>query len=147
MILKKVEILLIEDNPDDVKLAMKAFEKSQLSNSIHIVNDGEEALDFIYSKGRYEKHEKLPDLKLILLDLKLPKIDGLEVLKILKTDQQKKTIPIVVLTSSKEEKDIVESYKLGANSYILKSIDFDQFIKSIAEIGIYWLKLNELPII
>ncbi len=142
---KKIEILLIEDNPDDVKLALKAFEKSQLTNCIHIVNDGEEALDFIYSKGKFENHEKFSDLKLILLDLKLPKIDGLEVLKIIKSDPQRKKIPIVVLTSSKEERDILESYKLGVNSYIVKPIDFDQFIKSVTDIGIYWLSLNQLP--
>ena len=140
-----VDILLIEDNPIDVELAIRALKKSGLVNNIIVVNDGEDALDFIYCKNKYEnrKHGDIP--KIILLDLKLPKVNGLEVLKILKSDEDKKIIPVIVLTSSNQEKDMVESYKLGVNSYIQKPVDFDQFVESVKQIGMYWLLLNKLP--
>lgn len=140
-----VEILLVEDNPNDVEMALRAFKKNKLANSIFVVEDGEEALNFIFTKGKFaERGEKnLP--KMILLDLKLPKVDGLEVLREIKGDENTKVIPVVVLTSSKEESDIVESYKLGVNSYIVKPVDFDKFVNTVKDLGFYWLLLNERP--
>ena len=142
-----VDILLIEDNPIDVELAIRALKKSGLVNNIFVVNDGEDALDFIYCKNKYwnRKHSGIP--KIILLDLKLPKVSGLEVFKIIKSDEDKKIIPVIVLTSSSQEKDMIESYKLGVNSYIQKPVDFDQFVESVKQIGMYWLLLNKLPIV
>ncbi len=141
-----VDILLVEDNPSDVKLTLKALQKHNLANKVFVVQDGEEALDYIFSRGKFVSNSDVEKIKVILLDLKLPKIDGLEVLRILKADEKTKSIPVVVLTSSKEESDIVESYKCGANSYIVKPVDFDQFIKSVADIGLYWLVINERPL-
>ncbi|MEC9491920.1 response regulator [Flexistipes sp.] len=140
-----VEILLVEDNPNDVEMALRAFKKNKLANSIFVVEDGEEALNFIFTKGKFvERAEKnLP--KIILLDLKLPKVDGLEVLREIKGDENTKVIPVVVLTSSKEESDIVESYKLGVNSYIVKPVDFDKFVNTVKDLGFYWLLLNQRP--
>jgi CheY-like chemotaxis protein len=140
-----VEILLVEDNPNDAELALRALQKNNLANNVFRVCDGEEALDFIFARGQFKKrkHETAP--KLILLDLKLPKIDGLEVLKIIKADPVTKFIPVVVLTSSKEENDMIESYRLGVNSYIVKPVDFDKFIDSVRDIGLYWLLLNQQP--
>lgn len=134
-----VEILLIEDNPDDAGLTIRALKKYNLANHLLHLHDGEEALDFIFS----EKVTSLP--KVILLDLKMPKVDGIEVLRKIKSDERKKVIPVVVLTSSKEERDIVESYKLGVNAYIVKPVDFDKFVKAISEIGFFWLLLNQPP--
>jgi two-component system response regulator len=141
----EVEILLVEDNPNDAELAMRALKKNNLANNVYRVCDGEEALDFIFARGQYKtrKIENAP--KVILLDLKLPKIDGLEVLKIIKSDPITKIIPVVVLTSSKEEEDMIESYRLGVNSYIIKPVDFDKFINSVKDIGLYWLLLNQQP--
>jgi len=141
-----VEILLVEDNPSDIKLALKALQKHNFTNKVFVVNDGEEALDYIFSKGKYSDKDMNEKLKVILLDLKLPKVDGLEVLRIIKSDERTKYTPVVILTSSKEEKDIVESYQYGVNSYIVKPLDFDQFIKSVSDIGLYWLLLNEPPV-
>ena len=141
----EVEILLVEDNPTDVELTLRALKKNNLANKIHVVTDGAEALDYLFATGVYEKREIDKRPKVILLDLKLPKVDGLEVLKKIKSDERTRDIPVVVLTSSKEEKDRVESYKLRANSYILKPVDFQQFSKSVLELGLYWLLLNELP--
>lgn len=140
-----VEILLVEDNLTDVELALRALKKSGVANNIFVVNDGQDALDFIYCRNKYESRKPNNVPKIILLDLKLPKVDGLEVLKTLKSDEGKKTIPIIVLTSSNQEKDMIESYKLGVNSYIQKPVDFDQFIESVKQIGMYWLLLNQLP--
>jgi two-component system, response regulator len=134
-----VEILLIEDNPDDAGLAIRALKKYNLANHLLHLHDGEEALKFIFS----ENLTTIP--KIILLDLKMPKVDGIEVLRRIKSDEHKKIIPVVVLTSSKEERDIVESYKLGVNAYIVKPVDFDKFVKAIAEIGFFWLLLNQPP--
>lgn len=139
-----VEILLVEDNPSDQELTLKALNKYKLSNSIYTVEDGAEALDFVFAEGQYSSRNISLLPKLILLDLKLPKVSGLEVLKKIKSDQRTKRIPIVVLTSSKEEKDIVESYEYGVNSYIVKPVDFSKFIESIREIGFYWLLLNQI---
>jgi len=141
-----IEILLVEDNPSDVKLTLKALHKHNLANSVFVVNDGEEALNYIFSRGKFSGRLMSAKIKLILLDLKLPKISGLEVLKIIKADEKTKMIPVVALTSSKEEKDIAECYKLGVNSYIVKPLDFDQFLKSVADLGLYWLLLNEAPV-
>jgi|SRR5688572_7220857 two-component system response regulator len=138
MIQTPVEILLIEDNPDDAGLAIRALKKNNLANNLLHLQDGEEAIDFLFNDNN-----QMP--KLILLDLKMPKIDGIEVLRKLKSDERKKVIPIVVLTSSKEERDIVESYKLGVNAYIVKPVDFDQFVKAVTEVGLFWLILNQPP--
>lgn len=141
----EVEILLVEDNPNDAELAMRALRKNNLANNVYRVGDGEEALDFIFARGQYKKRKPEDSPKLILLDLKLPKIDGLEVLKILKADAVNRIIPVVVLTSSKEENDLIESYRLGVNSYIVKPVDFDKFTDSVRDIGLYWLLLNQQP--
>jgi two-component system, response regulator len=141
----EIEILLVEDNPNDAELALRALQKNNLANNVYRVCDGEEALDFIFARGQYEHRKAESTPKVILLDLKLPKIDGLEVLKILKADPVTKIIPVVVLTSSKEESDMIESYRLGVNSYIVKPVDFDKFIESVRDIGLYWLLLNRQP--
>ena len=133
-----VEILLIEDNPDDAGLAIRALKKNNLANKLLHLQDGQEELDFLF-----DDNNQMP--KLILLDLKMPKVDGIEVLRKLKSDERKRIIPIVVLTSSKEERDIVESYKLGVNAYIVKPVDFDQFVKAVTELGFFWLILNQAP--
>jgi two-component system response regulator len=139
----EVEILLVEDNPYDVELTLKALRKNNLVNSIHVVRDGAEALDFIFATGTYSYRKIENSPKVILLDLKLPKVDGLEVLRRIKSDERTRATPVVVLTSSKEEQDIVASYKLGVNSYIVKPVDFDKFIEAVSEIGLYWLLLNQ----
>ena len=141
----EIDILLVEDNPNDAELAMRALVKNNLSSKVFRVCDGEEALDFIFARGQYKARENFYLPKLILLDLKLPKLDGLEVLKILKADNILKLIPVVVLTSSNEERDLRESYTLGVNSYIVKPVDFDKFTETVGNIGLYWLSLNMLP--
>jgi len=140
-----VEILLVEDNPRDVELTLRALRKRNLANKVHVVEDGEKALEYVFATGAYAQRdiEEIP--KVILLDLKLPKVDGLEVLRQIKLDERKKTIPVVVLTSSREERDIVESYVLGVNSYIVKPVDFDKFLDCVGELGLYWLLLNQPP--
>ena len=142
---REVEILLVEDNPSDEELTLRALKKYKLSNNIFVVRDGAEALDYVFSIGKYSERDTNCHPKVILLDLKLPKVDGLEVLRRVKADPKTKHIPVVVLTSSSEESDVVESYKLGANSYIVKPVDFKQFTESIRELGMYWLLLNEAP--
>lgn len=134
-----IEILLIEDNLDDAGLTIRALKKHNLANNLLHLQDGEEALNYLFS----ERLNAIP--KVILLDLKMPKVDGIEVLRRLKADERKKIIPVVVLTSSKEERDIVESYKLGVNAYIVKPVDFEKFVKAISEIGLFWLLLNQSP--
>lgn len=140
-----IEILLVEDNPNDVELELRAFKKHNIGNKVLVVRDGVEALDYLFGTGIYEGRVNYIKPKVILLDIKLPKIDGLEVLRKIRADKRTKTIPVVILTSSSEEKDLIESYKLGVNSYISKPIDFDQFIKVAADLGFYWLLLNKLP--
>jgi len=140
-----VEILLVEDNPNDVELTLRALRKNNLSNNIFVVTDGAEALDYFFANGKYSDRNISLTPKLVILDLKLPKIDGLEILRIIKQDDRTKSIPVVVLTSSKEESDIVASYKLGANSFIVKPVDFDKFVVTVRELGMYWLLLNEPP--
>jgi CheY-like chemotaxis protein len=141
----EVEILLVEDNPNDVELTLRALKKNNLTNKVHVVKDGAEALEYIFANGAYAHRKIEHHPRVILLDLKLPKVDGLEVLRQIKSDERTKVIPVVVLTSSKEERDLVESYKLGANSYIAKPVDFDSFVKAVAELGLYWLLLNQPP--
>lgn len=139
-----VEILLVEDNPNDVELTLRAFRRLNLSNRIHVARDGAEALDYIFRTGPHaDRSEEAP--RLILLDLKLPKVDGLEVLQRLKADPVTRPIPVVVLTSSSDERDLVESYQLGVNSYIVKPVDFDQFLDAARQIGYYWLLVNRSP--
>jgi two-component system, response regulator len=141
--LKEVEILLVEDNPNDAEMTLRALKKNNLSNEVLVVKDGEEALDYLYTRGEYEQRGLDCRPKIILLDLKLPKVDGKDVLRTIKNDPEKKVIPVIVLTSSKEERDIVESYQLGVNSYIVKPVDFDKFFKAIDEVGLYWLLMNQ----
>lgn len=139
----EVEILLVEDNPNDVELTLRALKKHNLANKVHVVRDGVEALEFIFAEGDYTGRDIDHHPRVILLDLKLPKVDGLEVLRKIKSEERTKVIPVVVLTSSREERDIVESYKLGVNSYIVKPVDFDKFVQAISEVGFYWLLLNQ----
>lgn len=143
---EKVEILLVEDNPSDEELTLLTLKKYKLTNKIFVVRNGAEALDYIFGNGKYSGRDTNQHPKLILLDLKLPKVDGLEVLRRIKADPNTKQIPVVVLTSSDQESDMVESYKLGVNSYIIKPVDFKQFTESIREIGMYWLLLNVPPV-
>ena len=141
----EVDILLIEDNHDEAELAIRSLKKSNLANRLKHIDDGAEALDFIFSTGQYAGSTTPFNPKLILLDLKLPKVDGLEILRRLKASENTNLRPIVVLTSSKEERDIIESYKLGVNSYIVKPVNFESFSKAISELGLYWLILNQNP--
>ncbi|MCF8362694.1 MAG: response regulator [Prolixibacteraceae bacterium] len=140
-----VEILIVEDTEADAEMAVRAFKKNNLANNIYVVGDGEEALDFIYARGQFNERVNEAAPKIILLDLKLPKVDGLEVLRTLKNDPVKKMVPVIVLTSSREERDIVESYSLGVNSYIVKPVDFDKFVEAVKNLGLYWLLLNQAP--
>ena len=137
-----VDILLVEDNPEDLELTERALRRANLTNSIHIVRDGAEALDFLFSEGEYAARKMGESPKIILLDLKLPKIDGLQVLKRIKTDPRTRSIPVVMLTSSKEQNDVVESYDLGVNSYIVKPVNFERFAAAVRDVGMYWLLLN-----
>ena len=141
---ENVEILLVEDNPTDAELTMRALRKNNLANNLVWVKDGVEALDFIFCKGQYQDRINSAP-KLILLDLKLPKIDGIEVLRTLKSDAKTRTVPVVMLTSSNEERDIVESYHLGVNSYIVKPVDFDKFLEMVSQVGLYWSLVNKVP--
>ncbi|MBI3914594.1 MAG: response regulator [Chloroflexi bacterium] len=143
----RVEILLVEDNPNDVELTLHAFKKNNLTNPIHVARDGAEALDFLFARGAYTDRDVNHIPKVILLDIKLPKVDGLEVLKQIKADARTRLIPVVILTSSHEERDVVEGYKLGANSYIVKPVDFQQFSESVRQVGLYWALLNQPPVI
>jgi len=141
-----VEILLVEDNPTDAELAMRALKKSNLANNLVWVKDGAEALDFLFCRGIHTGRDTKCVPRVILLDLRLPKVDGLEVLRTIKSDERTKHIPVVVLTSSKEDRDITESYQLGVNSFISKPVEFEAFAKTVAELGMYWLLINHPPV-
>jgi two-component system response regulator len=141
--LNAIEILIVEDNPRDAELTMRALRKNNLANSVFLAEDGAEALDFFFCRGKYKKRNIANPPKVVLLDLKLPKVSGLEVLKIVKNDKRTSLIPIVIVTSSNQEPDINEAYALGVNSYVVKPVDFDQFINAMSNLGLYWLLVNE----
>jgi two-component system response regulator len=138
-------ILLVEDDPDDVKLTLIALEKSRVANKVEVVQDGVEALDYVFGTGKFAGRDRSVMPQLILLDLKMPKMDGLEVLRRIRSDERTKLLPVVILTTSSEDKDRIDSYKLGANSYIRKPVDFHQFADAVQQLGLYWLVLNEVP--
>ena len=138
-------ILLVEDNPDDEELTMRALKKNNISNEIVVARDGAEALDYLFARGKYSKRDTSIMPQLILLDLKLPKIDGIEVLKQIRSDDRTKLLPVVILTLSKEQQDLVNGYSSGANSYIRKPVDFTEFVEAVGQLGLYWLVLNESP--
>ena len=137
-------ILLVEDNPNDAELTLEALAEHHLANDVKWVHDGEEALDYLYCRGKYTGRE-CNELAVVLLDLKLPKVDGLEVLRTMKADERLKYIPVVVLTSSREERDLVDSYKLGVNAYVVKPVDFEEFMNAVKQLGAFWAIINEPP--
>jgi two-component system response regulator len=143
--LEDVEILLVEDNPNDVELTLRALQKQNLSSKVFVVKDGAEALDFLFATGPYAKRKIENRPKVVLLDLKLPKVDGIEVLRRIKADARTRHTPVVMLTSSQEERDVLDTYKLGVNSYIVKPVDFNNFVHAVAELGMYWGILNKIP--
>jgi len=142
---QEMDILLIEDNPEDVEITLRAFRKHHLANKIHVVRDGEEALECLFSTERYAERSPCRNTRLILLDLKLPKVDGLEILQKVKSDPRTRHIPVVVLTSSREEADLAKSYNYGVNSYVVKPVDFAQFSDAVRQVGLYWMLLNHVP--
>ncbi len=142
-----IEILLVEDNIDDVELTVMALRRGKISNNMHVVRDGEEALNYLFHRGNYKEKEKSPRPGLILLDIKLPKINGMEVLKQIKNDRKLKLIPVVILTTSRRDEDIIRSYDLGVNSYIMKPVEFNKFIDVVKNIELYWVLTNTPPII
>lgn len=141
----EVEILLAEDNLSDAELTIRALRKVNLANNLVHVRDGEEALDFLFARGDFEGRDTLKLPKVILLDIKMPKVDGIEVLRAVKSSEVTKNIPVVIMTSSKEQRDIFESYNLGVNSYVVKPVEFQDFAKAVSELGLYWLLVNETP--
>jgi len=141
--MSEVEILLVEDNPQDLEMTLRALRKNNVANSITSVTDGEAALDFLFARGKYAARSIDHPPRVVFLDLKLPKVDGIEVLKKIKADERTKKIPVVVVTSSAEERDRVESYQLGVNSYVVKPIEFESFVKTIADLGFYWMAINK----
>lgn len=141
----EVEILLVEDNPSDAELTMRALRKRKLANRVHHAKDGAEALEFLFAEGPYAGRNVGDGPRVIMLDLKLPKVDGLEVLRRIKADARTRTIPVVVLTSSREDSDLEECYTLGVNSYIVKPVEFENFVRAVSELGFYWLLLNQTP--
>jgi two-component system response regulator len=143
--LTDVEILLVEDNPNDVELTLRALQKQNLASKVFVVKDGAEALEFIFATGTYSGRNVEEHPKVVLLDLKLPKVDGIEVLRKMKSDPRTKDVPVVMLTSSQEDRDVIETYKLGVNSYIVKPVDFSNFVHTVSELGLYWGLLNKVP--
>ena len=143
--MKNKTILLVEDNPDDVKLTLRALERSRITNEVTVARDGVEALDYLFGTGKFEGRDTELMPQVVLLDLKMPKIDGIEVLRRIRADERTKLLPVVILTTSNEDKDRIESYRLGANSYIRKPVDFNQFAEAVQQLGLYWLVLNEPP--
>ena len=142
--LEQVEILLVEDNPEDAEMTMRVLRKRSLASQLHWVKDGEEALDYLFCEGRYAGRDPARPPKLVLLDIKMPKVDGIEVLRRVKASELR-TVPVVVMTSSNEERDVVESYRLGANSYIVKPVAYADFVDTVAKIGLYWVLTNRVP--
>jgi two-component system, response regulator len=140
-----VEILLVEDNPNDVELTLRALQKQNLANKVFVVRDGAEALEFMFATGAFEGRKVANLPKVVLLDLKLPKVDGIEVLKRIKGDERTRHTPVVMLTSSQEERDVLDTYNLGVNSYIVKPVDFSNFVHAVSELGVYWGILNKVP--
>jgi two-component system, response regulator len=138
-------ILLVEDNPDDEALTLRALKKNNIGNKLHVVRDGVEALEFVFCTGAYADRDPREKPQVILLDLKLPKVDGLEVLRRIRADERTQQQPVVILTSSNEEQDLINGYKLGANSYVRKPVDFNEFMDAVRQLGLYWLVLNEAP--
>jgi two-component system, response regulator len=141
--MNEVEILLVEDNPQDLEMTLRALRRNNVANSITSVTDGEAALDFLFARGKYAGRSIDHPPRVVFLDLKLPKVDGIDVLKQIKSDERTRRIPVVVVTSSAEERDRVESYKLGVNSYVVKPIEFESFVKTIADLGFYWMAINK----
>ena len=139
------KILLIEDNPDDVTLTLRALKKNSISNPVVVASDGEEALDWLFCRGVYKERDELDQPAIVLLDVKLPRLDGHEVLRAIRSNPRTRLLRVVMLTTSREEQDIIESYSMGANSYIRKPVDFDEFIRVVGQIGLYWLLVNEPP--
>lgn len=144
--LNHVEVLLVEDNVHDAEMTIRALKKVNLANNLVHVKDGEEALEFIYARGRFSDRQPSDVPKVILLDIKMPKVDGIEVLKQLKAHETSKSIPVVIMTSSKEEQDIISSYQLGVNSYVVKPVDFEGFARAVSQLGMYWLLTNQPPL-
>jgi two-component system response regulator len=142
----EVTILIVEDSPDDVELMMRALKQNNLANQVQICEDGQEALDYLFCEGAHAQRSECKSPKVVFLDLKLPKVDGLEVLRRIKSNESTKTVPIVIVTSSQEEPDLQECYRLGANSYVVKPVDFDSFLKVISDLGFYWLVVNKQPV-
>jgi two-component system response regulator len=145
MNIHEVEILLVEDNPYDAEMTIRALKKVNLANKLVHLKDGEEAINFLFCKDKFADRKASYDPKVILLDIKMPKVDGIEVLRQIKSNDITKTIPVVIMTSSKEEQDIITSYKLGVNSYVVKPVDFEGFAKAVSELGLYWMLTNEAP--
>ena len=143
--MKSKTILLIEDNPSDIDLTKRALEKGRIANALMVVSDGQEALDYLFGTGEYAGRDSSDFPALTLLDLKMPKVSGLDVLRRIRSDSRTRRMPVVILTSSREEQDIAAGYDLGVNSYILKPIDFEHFVQSVAQLGLYWLVLNQEP--
>lgn len=142
----QVEVLLVEDNLHDAEMTIRSLKKVNLANNLVHVKDGEEALDFIFARGKYAHRETTDLPKVILLDIKMPKVDGIEVLKRLKSGESSKMIPVVIMTSSREEQDIINSYQLGVNSYVVKPVDFEGFARAVSQLGLYWLLTNQPPV-
>jgi len=141
----EVEILLVDDSPEDVELTIRALRRNKIANEIQVVEDGVEALDFLFCRGSYEDRTSTNPPRLVLLDLKLPKIDGLEVLRAMRADERTKAVPVVILTSSKEQKDVIRGYNLGVNAFVQKPVDFEQFGEAIRQIGMFWMLINQAP--
>ena len=140
-----VELLLVEDNPADAEMTLRALRRNNLANKVHWVKDGEEALEFMFRTGPYAGRDPVAVPKLVMLDIKMPKVDGIEVLRRIKANEETRTVPVVVMTSSNEERDVVESYRLGVNSYIVKPVQFESFLETVAKIGLYWVITNRVP--
>jgi len=143
--LQQVEILLAEDSPADAEMTLRALRRNNLANKVHWVRDGEEALEYMFCRGAYASRHPGPAPKLVMLDIKMPKVDGIEVLRRLKSDPALRTVPVVIMTSSSEQRDLVDSYQLGVNSYIVKPVEFEVFHETVAKIGLYWVLTNRLP--